>query len=226
MQIEQTRGNTWRVNSDSGGVYTVHYCGSGDGDPEYVALWECTCPAGHYGKVCKHVHAVSVALDAVEYGEALPQGITLTPDRIRPTEEIEMSMKTEVTGIRVVANDNYTCKNNQFDVVHIETRVNRVSLAVALDMADNESRERKAYSGMGAGAKAEIVFSGDILSPMAEAEEFSSLQSRAVQQVPLGTDAIRRLRKFISMNRNELSWDGHNWCLKPVFNSKKLLKAL
>lgn len=28
-------------------TYTVTYCGSGDADPEYVALWECTCSASN-----------------------------------------------------------------------------------------------------------------------------------------------------------------------------------
>jgi len=49
---------TYSVLSDSGSTYQVRYMGSGDGDPEYIALWECTCPAGTLGKICKHVKAV------------------------------------------------------------------------------------------------------------------------------------------------------------------------
>ena len=50
---------SYAVESESGNSYTVTYCGSGDGDPEYVALWECTCPAGEHGRRCKHVRAVT-----------------------------------------------------------------------------------------------------------------------------------------------------------------------
>lgn len=49
----------YEVLSDSGKTYTVTYEGSGDGDPEYVALWSCTCPAGKHGRDCKHIAAVA-----------------------------------------------------------------------------------------------------------------------------------------------------------------------
>lgn len=56
MQIvSETEGSLYRVESDSGKTYRIRYCGSGDGDPEYVALWECNCPAGKHGKDCKHL---------------------------------------------------------------------------------------------------------------------------------------------------------------------------
>lgn len=53
-------GETWRVHSASGHDYTVRYCGSGDGDPEYIAIWECDCPAARYrpNDLCKHIRAV------------------------------------------------------------------------------------------------------------------------------------------------------------------------
>jgi len=71
--------DAYRVDSDSGKTYTVTYCGSGDGDPDYVAVWECTCPAYKYGRgdVCKHIRAVN-AIDCddpgndVEAGDELP----------------------------------------------------------------------------------------------------------------------------------------------------------
>lgn len=47
----------YSVLSPSGRTYTVSYCGSGDADPDYVALWECNCPAGRYGKDCTHLRA-------------------------------------------------------------------------------------------------------------------------------------------------------------------------
>ena len=59
MTIEEINGNTWEVHSTSGKTYTVKYCGSGDGDPEYIALWECDCPSNQYRGICKHIAAVS-----------------------------------------------------------------------------------------------------------------------------------------------------------------------
>ena len=59
IQITENQNGTYRVESPSGNTYTVRYCGSGDGDPEYVALWECSCPAYKYGNgLCKHINAV------------------------------------------------------------------------------------------------------------------------------------------------------------------------
>lgn len=60
----------YQVDSKSGHTYTLQYCGSGDADPDYVALWECTCPAYQFGNgaLCKHVQAVNRILDAVEDG--------------------------------------------------------------------------------------------------------------------------------------------------------------
>ena len=60
MEITETETGVYEVQSTSGKTYTVTYCGSGDGDPEYCALWECTCPAYRFGGgVCKHINAVS-----------------------------------------------------------------------------------------------------------------------------------------------------------------------
>ena len=51
--------DSYTVDSDSGKTYAVRYCGSGDGDPEMMALWECDCPAGQHGRWCKHLNAVT-----------------------------------------------------------------------------------------------------------------------------------------------------------------------
>jgi hypothetical protein len=60
MKIHLNRDwNEAAVISDSGHEYHVTYQGSGDADPEYVALWECDCPAGAHGKMCKHIRAVA-----------------------------------------------------------------------------------------------------------------------------------------------------------------------
>jgi len=47
-------GKCYRVVSESGSTYHITYAGSGDGDPEYVALWKCDCPARGD---CKHLKA-------------------------------------------------------------------------------------------------------------------------------------------------------------------------
>lgn len=36
---------------------------------ENVHVWACTCPAGQYGRDCKHVRQVQAALDAAEAGD-------------------------------------------------------------------------------------------------------------------------------------------------------------
>lgn len=68
-------GRRYAVESESGNTYTITYCGSGDADPDYVALWECDCPAGKRGKDCRHLAAFLQWLSQVcdqcgEYREA------------------------------------------------------------------------------------------------------------------------------------------------------------
>ena len=47
------------VHSQSGKQYRVVYEGTGDGDPDVVSLWSCSCPAYKYrGGTCKHITAV------------------------------------------------------------------------------------------------------------------------------------------------------------------------
>lgn len=63
-------GAEYQVDSDSGNTYTVRYAGCGDGDPEYIALWDCDCPAGKHGRHCKHVNAVGAFIDAAKAEDA------------------------------------------------------------------------------------------------------------------------------------------------------------
>ena len=58
--------DTYRVESNSGNVYEVEYRGFGDGDPDVVRLWNCTCPAGQYGRMCKHIKAVIAKIEEDE----------------------------------------------------------------------------------------------------------------------------------------------------------------
>jgi len=48
------------VESDSGNTYTVRQRPPELTDPdiEFVRMWECNCPAGRFGRDCKHLRAV------------------------------------------------------------------------------------------------------------------------------------------------------------------------
>ena len=70
-QPERDGRAAYDVLSDSGKMYRVRYAGSGDGDPEFIALWSCDCPAGNWGRCCKHVRAVV----AVANAEPLAEGV-------------------------------------------------------------------------------------------------------------------------------------------------------
>ena len=70
MQVKQIQSDDrghdrFFVLSGSGNSYVVTYEGSGDCDPEYIALWSCTCPAYKYQKrgTCKHIDAVVESLE-------------------------------------------------------------------------------------------------------------------------------------------------------------------
>jgi len=65
--IPNEAGSEFEVLSDSGNTYTVCYCGSGDGDPEVVCLWECDCPAGRHGRLCRHARAVADFCDEQDW---------------------------------------------------------------------------------------------------------------------------------------------------------------
>jgi uncharacterized Zn finger protein len=55
MAITQQSETQWTVDSDSGSQYTVELTGSDRSDP---ASYKCSCPAGQWGKACKHVKEV------------------------------------------------------------------------------------------------------------------------------------------------------------------------
>ena len=53
------------VQSSDKRWYDVTYEGFGDGDPEYVALWSCDCPAGRRGMECQHLNVASYYIVAL-----------------------------------------------------------------------------------------------------------------------------------------------------------------
>lgn len=66
-------GGRFRVDADTGNTYWITYAGSGDADPEYVALWECSCPAGKRGRECKHL-AAFLNSRLMDYGDPHYEG--------------------------------------------------------------------------------------------------------------------------------------------------------
>ena len=55
MSIQQQTETEWAIDSDSGSQYAVTLVGSDRADP---ASYKCSCPAGQWGKACKHVREV------------------------------------------------------------------------------------------------------------------------------------------------------------------------
>ena len=64
-QVSGALPEQYRVESRStpGTFHTVRFHGSGDGDPDYVRLWDCDCPAYRFRGSCSHIRAVSDWLD-------------------------------------------------------------------------------------------------------------------------------------------------------------------
>lgn len=56
MEIIPTSEDSWNVKSDSGNTY--HVWDAGVEDAEHGGGMHCDCPAGKYGKSCKHIAAV------------------------------------------------------------------------------------------------------------------------------------------------------------------------
>lgn len=75
MTITATEpGAVYTVESDSGCVYTIRHW-----SPAYeeaVHVWKCDCPAGRYGRECKHVRAflASRLIDKRQRAEFLKKG--------------------------------------------------------------------------------------------------------------------------------------------------------
>lgn len=67
--VEMVCEGTYRVPSSNGrSQYTVRFEGCPEFMNENVQTWSCTCPAGKFGRTCKHINEVINASDAVDGG--------------------------------------------------------------------------------------------------------------------------------------------------------------
>lgn len=98
-------------------------------------------------------------------------------------------------------------------------------VAVALDMADAESIERRANSGMGAGAYLEAVFDDDETGDVyTVGEEISSLDDSILNGLEaIGPGDVKTLRKFIHHARTHTVWNGNNHVTLPRKYSSVIL---
>ena len=66
MKLTMLDAERFEVLSKSGRTYEITYQGSGDADPDYVEIWDCSCPAARYGRECKHISAFLAWIDSYE----------------------------------------------------------------------------------------------------------------------------------------------------------------
>ena len=57
MSIQEDGAGKWQVESESGSQYVVELVGTDRDDP---ASYTCSCPAGKWGKTCKHVRECQI----------------------------------------------------------------------------------------------------------------------------------------------------------------------
>ena len=105
------------------------------------------------------------------------------------------------------------------------TQAGRV--ATALDLTREEAIERRANSGLGAGARLEAIFNNDdTANEDSVGEEITSMNDAIVCDILLGNDARASLRKFVHSQRRSTVWDGHNHVECPHEVSAELLDSL
>ena len=130
-----------------------------------------------------------------------------------------------VTGLRIVARNNYTCKNEQHLIIDPTSVSSLVDVAVMLDSCADEATERCGYSGTGAGARLEVVFNDDDPDDEeVDGEEIDSLDSPLLTSLPLGDPVV--LRQFISSQRRSTVWNGQNHIARCVEHSTGLLARI
>ena len=134
-----------------------------------------------------------------------------------------------ITGMRIVARNNYSLQREQFIITHSASfdvsGPTRAEIAIELDEAVDEAVERRGYSGFGAGARMEIVFNGD--DPDDEdiaGEEIESLEHSLVKNLPLGNRAL--LHRHIYSQRKSSVWDGHNHRPGCIYHAEQVVAAM
>ena len=56
----------WIVHSDSGTTYHVRFRTKLDEAGCLYFTWQCDCPAGRYGKICRHIQSVEQQTEPVD----------------------------------------------------------------------------------------------------------------------------------------------------------------
>jgi hypothetical protein len=131
----------------------------------------------------------------------------------------------QVTSLRIVARNNYSLKSEQFIITESKENPTLVDVAIFLDITSVENIERRAYSGLGAGARLELIFNGD--NPDSDdtiGEEIFSLESDMLTKLENGS--IQKLREHIHHCRTHTVWNGHNYIPQPCDQSEELLSRL
>jgi hypothetical protein len=124
-----------------------------------------------------------------------------------------------------MAQNNYTQPNLHVEKAKKLSEPTQADIAEWLDLADEESTERRGNSGLGAGAWLELTFDDDDPSAMdTDGERIDDLDHALMRELPLGN--ARQLRKFIANQRRNTGWDGHNHAQCPNSHSAKVLARI
>jgi len=146
---------------------------------------------------------------------------------------METTGNTErITGLRIVAQNNYTCRDEQFMIE--DTQDGEIALedvAIFLDNAEDEAVEHRGNSGSGAGAHMEVLFNGD--DPDDEGSCGETIESIADAQkidpsLVFGPSATRALRKHINGQARSSVWDGNNHircCTDHSYSALAMIRA-
>jgi hypothetical protein len=138
----------------------------------------------------------------------------------------ELTQDSErVTGLRIIARNNYTLSNEQHVIVGPMNISSLAEIAIALDRTRDEGIERRGYSGTGGGAVLEVVFdSADPASQDTVGEEIATLEHLVLHGIPLGSAKL--LRQFISQQSRDTVWTGQNHIPATCDQSRRLLASM
>lgn len=132
--------------------------------------------------------------------------------------ELAARIASQVAGFAIYASNNYTCRREQHMLVETYPAT-QAGTAMALDRAYIEAVERRGYSGMGAGAVAEMLMTDDDEDEGGEAIE--NMSDPVISALPVGN--IAAVRDFIRHWNNTSVWDGHNHVIPSTKFARGLL---